>query len=248
MYVLMNVCNDTVHSLAFSPIVHWQLQDWVSAVSPPLHEPGTCECSCVRTWISICIRVYAEIHQRDRRRIPWKSTTMSNPKASYLPQKKNQSFPTCPTLLPRLDEPTEGVKQEWDFMFNSCRYAKDWCSIVLDTPRIFHVVFKATDLLFPGTCTKVLCLSTHPRLSPYTYSCMYMYSMYVAYVMRLHILVCMHVCVCVWSVRVLVYRHQQSVLHARANTNNTCITLLLYISICPRAEIHECHINPHILT
>ena len=45
--------------------------------------------------------------------------TQKRPVAS----EKKESFPT---LLPRLDEPTEGVKQEWDLMYYSSRHAKDF--------------------------------------------------------------------------------------------------------------------------
>jgi hypothetical protein len=46
------------------------------------------------------------------------------------------------TLPPRLDEPTEGVKQEWDLMFKSSRYAQDFSCCIqsnrLIVPRHLH--------------------------------------------------------------------------------------------------------------
>jgi hypothetical protein len=47
------------------------------------------------------------------------------PKSVLFASEKKSELPNMPDTSLRLDEPTEGVKQEWDFMFNSSRHAKD---------------------------------------------------------------------------------------------------------------------------
>ena len=122
-------------------------------------------------------------------------------------------------------------------MFYSSRYAKDF-SFCIQSNRL-----NVPQHLLEGA---VPVKSSAPLP---VYILLYVYVWYVCCMRDVSPYFGMYACCCVWMIRACtgVQTPAQSILHARAYTHNTCITLPLYISICPRAEIHECHTTYSIL-